>query len=329
MPSQFYLVDGGGAHEVATVPQAVLQTFREDPLECVLFDVGRGEAIVVRRKRRAITVDGGKGLAARQEEVAGKILSYLENHDAKIKALIATHPHLDHLNALPVLLEDENLGVLTRRARLYGNGYRGTSKRLQEHLFARLEELETQGVVRWVKIPDQAGAQLKVRRIFRNTTLWMTVDGKWQPKPVYRSVFALVRYRRARILLTGDAYGLDEAGKRYEQKLLEKHAGDGYFRPVDVLKVTHHGSEGGTGQPFVDAIRPKIAVSSSGDPSHEGHRFEEVTRDRLEDQPGTQEIRTTHENGDIVIRTDGRIVNLGGRRGILYELEIDKEAESS
>ena len=73
MPSQFYLVDEGGAHEIATVPQGVLQAFREDPLECILFDVGRGEAIVVRRKRRAFTVDGGRGLAEKEEEIAGKI----------------------------------------------------------------------------------------------------------------------------------------------------------------------------------------------------------------------------------------------------------------
>ncbi len=115
--------------------------------------MGRGEAIVVRRKRRAFTVDGGRGLAEEEEEIAGKILSYVNDHGAKIKALIATHPHLDHLNALPVLLEDENLGVLTKRARFYDNGYRGTSKRLQK-LFARLEDLQRRGVVRWVRITD-------------------------------------------------------------------------------------------------------------------------------------------------------------------------------
>ncbi len=329
MASRFYVVDGGGAHEVSSPSGVALEAFRADSLHVVLSDVGKGEAIVVRRKRRAVTVDGGKGLAAREEEVAGKILSYLDDHHAKIKALIASHPHLDHLNALPVLLEDENLGVLTRGARFYDNGDRGTSQRLQENLFARLEELETRGIIRWVKIPDQTGAQLKIRRIFRNTSLWMTVDGKWQPKPVYRSVFALVRYRKARILLTGDAYGVDETGKRYEQKLLEKHAGDGYFRPVDVLKVTHHGSQDGTGQPFVDAIRPKIAVASSGDPSDEGHRFEVEIHDRLEGQPGVEtQIRTTHENGDIVVRTDGRIVDVGGYRGVLYELEVVREEPS-
>ncbi|MEE9174068.1 MAG: hypothetical protein V3U30_03720 [Thermoplasmata archaeon] len=105
----------------------------------------------------------------------------------------------------------------------------------------------------------------------------------------------------------------------------KKYAEDGHINPVDVLKVTHHGSEGGTGQTFVDAIRPKIAVVSSGNPSHEGHRFEQVIRDRLEGQPGVEtEIRTTHESGDVVVRTDGRIVDIGGRRGILYELEVER-----
>ena len=71
MPNRFYVVDRGSAHEVADVAQSILRAFREDPLERVLFDVGRRKAIVLRRKRRAITVDGGRGQAAREEEVTG------------------------------------------------------------------------------------------------------------------------------------------------------------------------------------------------------------------------------------------------------------------
>ncbi len=102
--------------------------------------------------------------------------------------------------------------------------------------------------------------------------------------------------------------------------------GDSHAEPV-----LHSGREWNTrGRNRPPGCTPDVSGASSGDPSHEGHRFEKVIRDRLEGQPGVEtEIRTTHENRDIVVRTDGRVVDLGGRRGVLYELDVEREPESS
>ena len=174
MTSAFFVVNVTGAHEISLPTDNFVKNFRNNSIELVLFNVGVGEAIVLRRKRRVITIDGGKGTKAREKKVAQKIKRYIVAHKAKIKALLATHPHLDHLNALPVLLEDNNLSLLTSKVNFYDNGDFGRSKRLRKNLFHRVNTLRGKGRLNWVKIPNESKGQKKVR-IFRNTRIWMTV----------------------------------------------------------------------------------------------------------------------------------------------------------
>lgn len=88
----------------------------------------------------------------------------------------------------------------------------------------------------------------------------------------------------------------------------------------DVLKVTHHGSEGGTDEGVLADIRPGIAIASTG--PGDGHRLEDVTRNHITAR-GTRIFETyKDENGqvdarDLLIETDGLPVNGGG---ILYRV---------
>ena len=110
-----------------------------------------------------------------------------------------------------------------------------------------------------------SGAQFALSNDVR---IALFVDGRWRPRPAYRSVFMSLDYRHARFLLTGDAY------HAYENSLLNSLAA-AYLR-CDVLKITHHGSEHGTSKDFADWASPRISVASAHD--DKGHRLETVVQ---------------------------------------------------
>ena len=72
--------------------------------------------------------------------------------------------------------------------------------------------------------------------------------------------------------------------------------------PVELLKVGHHGSAGSTSAPFLDAIRPSVAVISVGRNNRFGHPAPAVIR-RLADRDVA--VFRTDEGGTVTIRTDG------------------------
>ena len=68
--------------------------------------------------------------------------------------------------------------------------------------------------------------------------------------------------------------------------------------PVDILKVSHHGSKDGTSKELLDILKPKLAVISVGEKNKFGHPTKEVL-DKLK-KAGT-EVRRTDQIGEIVI----------------------------
>ena len=95
---------------------------------------------------------------------------------------------------------------------------------------------------------------------------------------------------------------------------------------LHLLKVTHHGSSGGTSSKLVNSLQPAIAIASTDE--HHSHKLEDDVRKRL----GKAKIFTTYDGGrptgqhekDIIVQTDGRVREHGGVRGILFEIETRK-----
>ena len=109
------------------------------------------------------------------------------------------------------------------------------------------------------------------------------------------STVLLVRCRDFSALLTGD---LEGAG---EQDLLD-YLGQRRI-DVDVLKVAHHGSAGGTSQTFLSKVGARTALISCGPDNPYGHPSPE-TLSRL--MKAGMKIYDTRRTGQIGILTDGR-----------------------
>jgi competence protein ComEC len=102
------------------------------------------------------------------------------------------------------------------------------------------------------------------------------------------SVVLLLQAGGRRVVFTGDSTGGGEAA-----------AGASLARgpPVDVLKVSHHGSRSSTTRRFVAAARPRVAVISVGANSY-GHPSGDTVR-RL--RAGGARVYSTQKNGAITL----------------------------
>jgi competence protein ComEC len=114
------------------------------------------------------------------------------------------------------------------------------------------------------------------------------------------SIVLLIRYRGFEALFPGDA------GLRAESLLA------GRVGRVDLLKVGHHGSRSATGDRWLDELRPRVAVISSGAGNRYGHPSPEAL-DRLAGH-GVSVWRTDRE-GEVTVTTDGWTLTVRGRRG--------------
>ena len=111
-------------------------------------------------------------------------------------------------------------------------------------------------------------------------------------------VFKL-EYKSFSMLFTGDIENIAE------EIILNKNIN----LKADILKVAHHGSKTSSGQKFIKAVSPKIALIGVGENNIFGHPNSEVI-ERLQSY-GTK-IYRTDECGEISITVNnkGKIINI-------------------
>lgn len=300
--SRFYLVSADGIRRIPKPSSQLLAQIASDGLEMTVFNVGPGETLLLRRGDEAVLVDGGARRKKRNTELGTSLAAHLRGAGVRLSAIVASHPHVDHLNALSTMLTSPGPPLLADPTVYFDNDVKLGSW-LRETLGAALDNLG--GTVDVVHV-GAAGAQFVLRG---DVQLGLFVDGSGKPSAKYKSVFMSAYFRQASFLFTGDAY------TNYEESLMGS-SWAGFLR-ADVLKITHHGSDGGTGDDFVRWVRPRISVASTGpDPEH---RLEEAVRQRLGDDVEIFDTYTT--GGDITVRTDGRWRTLNGDEGVLYQVE--------
>jgi competence protein ComEC len=155
--------------------------------------------------------------------------------------VVLSHPHPDHLNGLPAVLQGFPVGAL------WTSGDRGGNP--------AYDQLLALARSRAVALP--APARLQVNGLVIDPRgPWL--DDRIGVAPGLEvndgSLVLQLRFAGRSLLLTGD---LEEQG---EAELLGR-ARDGRLA-ADVLKVPHHGSRASSGSELLGAVRPGLAVAS-------------------------------------------------------------------
>ncbi|HMB51671.1 MAG TPA: DNA internalization-related competence protein ComEC/Rec2, partial [Thermoanaerobaculia bacterium] len=239
------------------------------------LDVGQGDALLLQHGGRAVLVDGG---GWRRGDLGGRVLlpALLGAGVERLDAAVVTHPDVDHCRGLAdlasylpvaeVWIADGWQGEACV-GELVAAAIPGRPSRLRR--LAAGDEVAVGGwrfqVLHPPPSPPEPGRLLRLAQTRNDRSLVLAAE-------------ALGR----RVLLTGDV----EA--RAERLLLREGAGE---LPAFALKVAHHGSKSSSGERFLAAVAPRVALVSAGRRNPYGH-------------PAPVVVERLERAGAVVLRTD-------------------------
>lgn len=269
------LVLAGAAAWIAARPEHAWQP--PTGLRVTFLDVGQGDAILVETPRARVLVDQGPPEA----DVAGQLGRI---GIRSLSALVLTHPQRDHVGGAPDVLRRLDVDeVLSPALEVTG----------PEHEEA-LRIAESRRIpIRVVR----AGSSFRAGRLTLRV-LWPADAGRPDEDPNANAAVALLTFGSFDLLLTADAES--DVTRRLP------------LRPVEVLKIAHHGSEdAGLAEELV-TLRPRVAVISCGRDNDYGHPHP-ATLDSLRETPGLMTYRTDLD-GRVVVESDGRTFTVRSER---------------
>jgi len=210
-----------------------------DELRMTFVSVGQGDCTLIEFPGGHVMLVDGGGLSATfdvGERVIAPLL--LRRKIRTVDTVVLTHPDYDHFGGLAYVVE--RFGP----TEIWTNGSLGRGQLFEEYR-RRSENSPARAVV--------------VRRGFERSFAGVVVRALHPPVgqagPTNdASVVLQLSYGPMRALLTGDVERVGEA-------LIARHAIDPRSA---ILKVPHHGSRTSSSDLLLDAVRPSIAIASSG-----------------------------------------------------------------
>jgi len=262
------------------------ERWNRDAVHVWVFDVGQGDGIYIDGADRDIVIDGGPTRFGMVEHLALVRFPW-ERH---LDAIIATHPHADHIVGLIGLIKTYSVDEVLDNGMMYSapsaEAFRDIPPPFQGGAGGGRSAITGQS---WSLSPDSS---LKI--------LWppdVTTD-LGADNVHARSVVALLQVGEKKMLFTGDA----EAS--VEVKLIDD---PDLVHGVDVLKVGHHGSDTSSNLSFLEMLKPQFAVISVGVDNHYGHPSP-FTVGRLE-SIGAKIFRTD-KSSDILVDLQSSLVTI-------------------
>lgn len=238
--------------------------------DCVHFiDVGQGDCALLQLGQNAVLIDAGPTSAA------DNVVSYLKQQGVtRLAAVIATHPHEDHIGGMGAVLEAFPVDTF----------YMPAAQANTSSFSSLLDGLDAQGLTPVVPSPGDTisigGAEL----------LFLSPEPAQQFENINNySLVARIDTGGTRLLFAGDAEN------EIEETLVQR----GADLRCDIYKVSHHGSDTSSSPAFLQAAQPETAVISCGKENAYGHPHPAVLA-RLKDA-GIQTIHITAGSGTIVL----------------------------
>ncbi|MDE2869346.1 MAG: ComEC/Rec2 family competence protein [Chloroflexota bacterium] len=254
-----------------------------DELELRVFDVGQGDAILLRFGDNALLVDAGPDPETAREVLLPRLARLgVEGLDG----LVLTHADADHIGGAADIL----------RALPVATVWMASSS--QDHpLLSVIEDAARRGGT-WIEEPvdGQALGWHPAVSVQMNIATLSVASGDNN-----QSMVLHVRYGESDFLLTGD---IERAAER---ALVEAVSS----LEVDVLKVAHHGASTSSSPEFLAAVKPQVAVISAGLGNAFNHPRDDVLR-RL--RAAGAHVYRTDLAGDVVVRTDGHEITVALER---------------
>jgi competence protein ComEC len=286
-----------------------------------MIDVGTGLAIFVQGHDFNLLYDGGTNDAG---EKPLRIVSYLAaalgssgddlcvpkkselpKGRRPIDHVVLSHPHADHGSALDLVVHCYDVKHVWDSGRVndavfYRDFIEAVGKSATATYHTAITVPEDRAMVvkgesirieRWQTFREADVVELGARAQF----MILHAEGKKLADPNQNSVVISVMLGNARMLLVGDA----ESGARLdpshpvgdiEQFLVEQHAKD--IRS-DILQVGHHGSKTSSRRGFLEAVKPHLALVSTGPKLYGKVRL-----------PDAEVIEALKSVGATILRTD-------------------------
>ncbi len=194
----------------------------------------------------------------------------------ELSLLVLTHPQRDHVGGAADVLSSTHVGaVIDPRLASSVPEERAAMAEAKEH--------------RVPVVTARPGLEYAIGRL-RVRVLWPDGPGVASEDPNLLAIVCLVSYGETDVLLGADAESPVLLALR--------------LPPVEVLKVSHHGSADALLPALLEELRPRVAVISVGEGNTYGHPTPE-TLAALDAAPGLAVYRTDRD-GAVTIESDGR-----------------------
>ncbi len=279
----------------------VVRDWPDDNLHIIFCDVGQGDAILVQYKYWQMLIDAGA-----DDKVLTCLKEYVPFWDRHLEVVLATHMHHDHIDGLPDVFANYQVGALFLADVSPTEGFKKVLAAVKEQS--------------WVANKIKIGI-LGQRIVFAPSGKLSILAPAVSPLPLLesdfkqfsetmlsdamlaeyaspgdeneRSIVLFLRYFDFDLLLMADAL------KKNELALIKQ----GLIKKVETLKIGHHGSNTSSSELFLQACRPELAVISSGFNNKYDHPSLEVLQAL---QAINSQILRTDELGTIHLVTNGR-----------------------
>ena len=225
-----------------------------DHLAITCLDVGHGQAILAQLPgRENLLFDAG---SLYKPNVGRRIVAPFLKHHAisKIHSLIISHNDVDHINAIPEIIQACNVGsICANDAFFSGSDQWQTAEFLSQCLHSQGRTIE----------PLRKNLQLKTTA--RLKILWPAEDAVHDPNlsDNDRSLVILIEFAGRRILLCSD---IEEFAQRRLLRTFPR-------LKADIVIAPHHGSAKTLEPAFLKTLQPEVLICSCSRSDYRKHRI--------------------------------------------------------